>query len=280
MGAVVLKGMDVAKAINGSILEKVKKLDGMVPRLAIVRVGEKPDDIAYEKGAVKKMEKLGLEYSLYTYPADITNERFMTEFDRINRDNEIDGILLLRPLPGHIDEEAVTERIDPYKDLDGISPFNMAKVYAGDEKGFAPCTAEAVIECLDHAGIDLTGKNVTVVGRSLVIGKPLAMLLIKRNATVTICHTKTKNIEEKCRSADIVIAAAGSKKMIKSGFVSDGAVVIDVGINDDGDGGICGDVDMEDVLKKASLITPVPGGVGSVTTSVLAKHLLRAAHIG
>ncbi len=280
MSAEILKGIDVAKSINGSILEKVKKLDGMVPRLAIVRVGEKPDDIAYEKGAVKKMEKLGLEYSLYSYPGDITNERFMNEFDRINRDNEIDGILLLRPLPKHIDEEAVTERIDPYKDLDGISPFNMAKVYAGDEKGFAPCTAEAVIECLDYAGIDLTGKNVTVVGRSLVIGKPLAMLLIKRNATVTVCHTKTVNIEEKCKNADIVIAAAGSKKMIRSGFVSDGAVVIDVGINDDGQGGICGDVDTEGVLEKASLVTPVPGGVGSVTTSVLAKHLLRASHIG
>ncbi|MBQ7464374.1 MAG: bifunctional 5,10-methylene-tetrahydrofolate dehydrogenase/5,10-methylene-tetrahydrofolate cyclohydrolase [Lachnospiraceae bacterium] len=280
MSAEILKGIDVAKAINGSILEKVKNLDGMVPRLAIVRVGEKPDDVAYEKGAVKKMEKLGLEYSLYSYPEDITNERFMTEFDRINRDNEIDGILLLRPLPKHIDEEAVAERIDPYKDLDGISPTNMAKVYAGDEKGFAPCTAEAVIECLDYAGIDPTGKNVTVVGRSLVIGKPLAMLLIKRNATVTVCHTKTVNIEEKCRNADIVIAAAGSKKMIRSGFVSDGAVVIDVGINDDGEGGICGDVDTEGVLEKASLVTPVPGGVGSVTTSVLAKHLLRASHIG
>ncbi len=279
MSAEVLKGIEVAKAINESISERVKNLDGYIPRLAIVRVGEKADDIAYEKGAVKKMEKLGLEYTLYTYPEDITNERFQNEFDRINRDNEIDGILLLRPLPKHIDEEAITGRIDPYKDLDGISPFNMAKIYAGDESGYAPCTAEAVIETLDHAGIDLTGKNVTVVGRSLVIGKPVAMLLIKKNATVTICHTRTKNIEEKCRNADIVIAAAGSKRMIKENFVSEGAVVIDVGINDDGDGGICGDVDFDAVSDKASLITPVPGGVGSVTTSVLAKHLLRAAHI-
>ncbi|MCR5652033.1 MAG: bifunctional 5,10-methylene-tetrahydrofolate dehydrogenase/5,10-methylene-tetrahydrofolate cyclohydrolase [Lachnospiraceae bacterium] len=279
MSAEVLKGIDVAKAINEGIIEKVKNLDGYIPRLAIIRVGERADDIAYEKGAVKKMEKLGLEYTLNTFPDDITNERFQSEFDRINRDNEIDGILLLRPLPKHIDEEAVCARIDPFKDMDGISPINMAKVYAGDESGYAPCTAEAVIETLNHAGIDLTGKNVTVVGRSLVIGKPAAMLLIKRNATVTICHTRTKNIEEKCRNAEILIAAAGSKKMIKSGFVSEGAVVIDVGINDDGNGGICGDVDFDAVAGKASLITPVPGGVGSVTTSVLAKHLLRAAHI-
>ena len=279
MSAQVLKGIEVAKAINEGITEKVKNLDGYIPRLAIVRVGEKADDIAYEKGAVKKMEKLGLEYTLYTYPEDITNERFQNEFDRINRDNEIDGILLLRPLPKHIDEEAVAGRIDPFKDLDGISPLNMAKIYAGDESGFAPCTAEAVIEVLDHAGIDLTGKNVTVIGRSLVIGKPLAMLLIKRNATITVCHTRTKNIEEKCRNADIVIAAAGSRRMVKSSFVGEGAVVIDVGINDDGDGGICGDVDFDDVAPKASLITPVPGGVGSVTTSVLAKHLLRAARV-
>ncbi len=279
MAAQIIKGIEVAKSINERITEKVQKLDGYIPRLAIIRVGERADDIAYEKGASKKMEKVGMEYSTYTYPADITNEKFQAEFDRINRDNEIDGILLLRPLPKHIDETAVTERIDPYKDIDGISPVNMAKVYAGDETGFAPCTAEAVIEALDFAGIDITGKNVTVVGRSLVIGKPLAMLLIKRNATVTVCHTRTKNIEEKCRNAEILVAAAGSAGMIKEDFVSDGQVVIDVGINDDGNGGICGDVDFEKVSRKVSVITPVPGGVGSITTSVLAKHLLRAAGI-
>ncbi len=279
MASEIIKGIEVAKSINETITEKIKNLDGYIPRLAIIRVGERADDIAYEKGASKKMEKVGMEYSTYTYPADITNEKFQAEFDRINRDNEIDGILLLRPLPKHIDETAVTERIDPYKDIDGISPINMAKVYAGDDTGFAPCTAEAVIEALDYAGIDITGKNVTVVGRSLVIGKPLAMLLIKRNATVTVCHTRTRNIEEKCRNAEILVAAAGSAGMIKEDFVSDGQVVIDVGINDDGKGGICGDVDFERVSQKVSMITPVPGGVGSITTSVLAKHLLRAAGI-
>ncbi len=279
MAADVLKGVEVARSINELLTEKVKNLDGYIPRLAIIRVGEKADDIAYEKGAVKKMEKVGMEYSLYTYPQDIDNDKFQREFDRINRDNDIDGILLLRPLPKHIDEKAVAERIDPYKDIDGISPYNMAKIYAGDESGFAPCTAEAVIEALDFAKVDLTGKNVTVVGRSLVIGKPLAMLLIKRNATVTVCHTKTKDIAGKCRNADILIAAAGSASMIKEDFVSDGQTVIDVGINDDGQGGICGDVDFERVSEKVSLITPVPGGIGSITTSVLAKHLLRAAGI-
>ena len=167
--------------------------------------------------------------------------------------------------------------IDPKKDIDGISPMNMAKVYAGDASGFAPCTAEAVVEMLDFAGIDCTGKKVTVVGRSLVIGKPVTMLLMKKNATVTVCHTRTKDMKEECRAADIVVAAAGVAKMLDASYLSEGAVVIDVGINVDADGNLCGDVDFDSASEKASLITPVPGGVGSVTTSVLAKHLLQAA---
>ena len=173
--------------------------------------------------------------------------------------------------------KAIEERINPVKDLDGISPVNLAKVYAGDVNGFAPCTAEAVIEMLDYAGIDLTGKRVTVVGRSLVIGKPVAMMLMKKNATVTVCHTKTKDMAGTCRNAEVLVAAAGSAKMIKPDYVADDAVVIDVGINVDESGNLCGDVDFDSVAEKTSVITPVPGGVGSVTTSVLAKHLLRAA---
>ena len=182
-------------------------------------------------------------------------------------------------MPKHIDEKAVENRIDPRKDLDGISPVNLAKVYAGDETGYAPCTAEAVIEMLDYAGVDIKGKRVTVVGRSLVIGKPVAMLLMKRNATVTVVHTKTVDMAATCKHAEILVAAAGSARMIKPEYVADGAVVIDVGINVDEEGKLCGDVDFEAIGNIASIATPVPGGVGSVTTSVLAKHLVKAAHM-
>lgn len=272
-----LKGLAVAKAVNEQIAEQMKSFEGKAPHLAIVRVGEKPDDIAYERGAVKKMEKVGFAHTLFTFPGDITNEEFQKEFDRINNEDEIDGILLLRPLPKHIDEKAIEERINPSKDLDGISPVNMAKVYAGDADGFAPCTAEAVIEMLDYAGIDIEGKRVAVVGRSLVIGKPVTMLLMKRNATVTVCHTRTKDMPEVCRDAEIIVAAAGVAKMLTAEYVGKDAIVIDVGINVDDEGKLCGDVDYDALEGIASIATPVPGGVGSVTTSVLAKHLLRAA---
>lgn len=272
-----LKGLPVAKAVNEQIAEEMQNFEGRLPHLAIVRVGEKPDDIAYERGAVKKMEKVGFDCTQYTFPADITNEEFRKEFDKINEDDAIDGILLLRPLPKHIDEKAIEQCIDPAKDLDGISPANLAKVYAGDASGFAPCTAEAVIEMLDFAGIDITGKRVTVVGRSLVIGKPVTMLLMRRNATVTVCHTRTVDMPSVCKNAEILVAAAGVAKMITADYVGKDAIVIDVGINVDAEGNLCGDVDYDAMEGIASIATPVPGGVGSVTTSVLAKHLLRAA---
>lgn len=272
-----LKGLPVANAINERITDAMKSWTGRVPHLAIIRVGEKPDDMSYERGATKKMEKVGFDCTSYTFPADIDNDTFQKEFDKINEDDNIDGILLLRPLPKHLDEQAVVSRINPNKDLDGISPVNMAKVYAGDETGFAPCTAEAVIEMLDYAGVDLKGKRVAVVGRSLVIGKPVAMLLMKKNATITVCHTKTIDMPGTCKNAEVIVAAAGVAKMIDSSYVADGAVVIDVGINVDEEGNLCGDVNFDDISGVASVATPVPGGVGSVTTSVLAKHLLAAA---
>lgn len=272
-----LKGLPVANAINERITDAMKSWTGRVPHLAIIRVGERPDDMSYERGATKKMEKVGFDCTSYTFPADIDNDTFQKEFDKINEDDNIDGILLLRPLPKHLDEQAVVNRINPNKDLDGISPVNMAKVYAGDETGFAPCTAEAVIEMLDYAGVDLKGKRVTVVGRSLVIGKPVAMLLMKKNATITVCHTKTIDMPGTCKNAEVIVAAAGVAKMIDSSYVADGAVVIDVGINVDEEGNLCGDVNFDDISGVASVATPVPGGVGSVTTSVLAKHLLAAA---
>ena len=273
----ILKGLPVANAINEKLMEQVKSIEGSLPHLAIIRVGERPDDCSYERGAVKKMDKVGVRCTTYTFDADIDNKTFQAEFDKINENPDIDGILMLRPLPKQLDEKQIENKIDPRKDLDGISPLNLAKVYAGDESGYAPCTAEAVIEMLDYAGIDIKGKRVTVVGRSLVLGKPVSMLLMKRNATVTVCHTKTVDMAGTCKNAEILVAAAGSARMIKKEYVADGAVVNDVGINVDDEGNLCGDVDFDAISDIAAAATPVPGGVGSVTTSVLAKHLVKAA---
>lgn len=273
----ILKGLPVANAINEKLMEQVKSIEGPLPHLAIIRVGERPDDCSYERGAVKKMDKVGVRCTTYTFDADIDNETFQAEFDKINENPDIDGILMLRPLPKQLDEKQIENKIDPRKDLDGISPLNLAKVYAGDENGYAPCTAEAVIEMLDYAGIDIKGKRVTVVGRSLVIGKPVSMLLMKRNATVTVCHTKTVDMEGTCKNAEILVAAAGSARMIKKDYVAEGAIVVDVGINVAEEGNLCGDVDFDTITDIAAIATPVPGGVGSVTTSVLAKHLVKAA---
>ena len=272
-----IKGIQVAGAISAELTEELAGWEGKVPHLAIIRVGEKPDDLSYERGATKRMDKIGFSYTSYVYKEDITNEEFQEAFDAINKDDEIDGILLLRPLPKHLDEKAIEEKIDPRKDIDGISPINLYKVFAGDKTGYAACTAESVMEILDYAGINLTGKRVAVIGRSLVIGKPVAMLLMQKNATVTICHTKTVDMPSVCREAQIIIAAAGVAKMVDESYVSEGAVVIDVGINVDEEGNLCGDVAAEKLEGIAAMATPVPGGVGSVTTSVLAKHLMKAA---
>lgn len=273
----VLKGAEVSAKIKEEVQERLKELDGFVPRLAIVRVGENPDDMSYERGAIKKMEAFGLHAASYVFPADIGDEAFKTEFAKINEDEEIDGILLLRPLPKQINEGDIEKMIDPSKDLDGISPENIAKVFAGDTTGFAPCTAEAVIEVLKANEIPISGKRVTIVGRSMVVGKPLSMLLLKENATITVCHTRTKDLEGTCRNAEILVAAAGRAKMLDQRFVGQDAIVVDVGINVDENGKLCGDVDFESIQEKAAMATPVPGGVGAVTTAVLAKHLVRAA---
>lgn len=274
---ITLKGAAVSARIKEEVSEMLEKLGGAVPRLAIVRVGEKPDDISYEKGAKKKMESFGLAWESYVFPEDISHQDFREEFIKINADPQIDGILLLRPLPRQIDEKEIERLIDPGKDLDGISPENIAKVFAGDSTGFAPCTAEAVIQVLKANDIPIAGKRVTIVGRSMVVGKPLAMLFVKENATVTICHTKTADLEGACRNAEILAAAAGRARMLDGRYVGQDAVVIDVGINVDENGKLCGDVDFDSIQENASMATPVPGGVGAVTTAVLALHLVQAA---
>lgn len=273
---ITLRGAEVSAKLKEEVQEELKTLK-RIPKLAIVRVGNRPDDISYENGAIKKLQTFGLLSERFLFPEEISDEEFKAEFEKINRNPEVDGILMMRPLPKQIKESDIEKMIDPAKDLDGISPVNVAKVFSGDKSGFAPCTAEAVMELLRVNGFDLTGKRAVVVGRSMVVGKPLAMLLLKENATVTICHTKTRDLADRCREADILLAAAGKAGLITADFVGDGAVVIDVGINVDEEGHLCGDVDFAGIQEKAAYATPVPGGVGGVTTAVLAKHLVRAA---
>ena len=273
----VLKGAAVTAAIKEQVQGMMEGLEGQPPKLAIVRVGERPDDLSYERGAMKRMEAFGLRAQSYAFPEEINGEDFKEAFAAINRDPDVTGILLLKPLPPQIPEREIEAIIDPAKDLDGISPVNMAKVFAGEADGFAPCTAEAVVEVLKAYGIPISGKRAVIVGRSLVVGRPLAMLLLKENATVTVCHNRTKNLEEECRRAEILVAAAGRAKMLGASHVGEQAVVIDVGINVDEDGKLCGDVDFASIDGRAAMATPVPGGVGAVTTAVLAKHLAQAA---
>lgn len=271
-----LRGKKVSDGIKEYVSKELETLS-FVPKLAIVRVGENPDDMSYERGATKKLKSFGLDVASYVFPQDISDEDFKKAFKDINEDDEVTGILLLRPLPRTINEKDIENMIDPKKDLDGISPINIAKVFAGDTTGFSPCTAEAVIEVLKAYDIELTGKRVTVVGRSMVVGKPVSMLLLKENATVTMTHTRTVDLKKTCSDAEIVIAAAGRAKMLNSDYCGQDAVMIDVGINVDENGKLCGDVDYATLDGKASAATPVPGGVGTITTAVLAKHLIQAA---
>ena len=271
-----LRGKKVSDGIKEYVSKELETLS-FVPKLAIVRVGENPDDMSYERGATKKLKSFGLDVASYVFPQDISDEDFKKDFKDINEDDEMTGILLLRPLPRTINEKDIENMIDPKKDLDGISPINIAKVFAGDTTGFSPCTAEAVIEVLKAYDIELTGKRVTVVGRSMVVGKPVSMLLLKENATVTMTHTRTVDLKKTCSDAEIVIAAAGRAKMLNSDYCGQDAVMIDVGINVDENGKLCGDVDYATLDGKASAATPVPGGVGTITTAVLAKHLIQAA---
>ena len=271
-----LRGKKVSDGIKEYVSKELETLT-FVPKLAIVRVGENPDDMSYERGATKKLKSFGLDVASYVFQQDISDEDFKKAFKDINEDDEVTGILLLRPLPHTINEKDIENMIDPKKDLDGISPINITKVFAGDTTGFSPCTAEAVIEVLKAYDIELTGKRVTVIGRSMVVGKPVSMLLLKENATVTMTHTRTVDLKKTCSDAEIVIAAAGRAKMLNSDYCGQNAVMIDVGINVDENGKLCGDVDYATLDGKASAATPVPGGVGTITTAVLAKHLIQAA---
>lgn len=274
----LLKGKPVADAITLEVKRRVENLKAknISPKLMIVRVGERQDDISYEVAAIKRMQSCGIECRVTKLQIDISEDEFIEKLKSVNNDNSVHGILLFRPLPKQIDENKVKYIISPEKDIDCFNPANVAKIVEGDKTGFAPCTPTAAMEILKFNNIDLKGKKAAVIGRSLVVGKPMAMLLLEENATVTICHSRTVELSKVTSQADILIAAIGKSKMITDEFVKKGAVVIDVGINVDDQGNMFGDVDTEKCKDKASFITPVPAGVGSVTTAVLAKHVLKA----
>lgn len=274
----IIKGKPVADQISENLIKEVNELvkEGINPKLAIVRVGAKGNDLAYERGALKRCQTIGIETEVIELSEDITQEEYEKALRNLNENKDIHGILCFRPLPKQLNEEEIKYIISPEKDVDCFSPINSAKIMEGDTSGFPPCTPTAVVEILKHYNVELQGANIVVLGRSMVVGKPTAMLLLNENATVTICHSRTKNLEKVTSEADILIAAVGRSKMIKENFIKKGAVVIDVGINVDEDGKLCGDVDTSAVFDKASMITPVPAGVGSVTSSILAKHVVKA----
>ncbi|MCI1306248.1 MAG: bifunctional 5,10-methylene-tetrahydrofolate dehydrogenase/5,10-methylene-tetrahydrofolate cyclohydrolase [Lachnospiraceae bacterium] len=277
--AELLKGAPVAKAITEDLKRRSEELirKGVRPRLAILRVGNREDDLSYERGAMKRCEKAGIGVTRLLLPEDCSGAQLSEAIQTINQDYEIHGCLMFRPLPDRKLEERACEQLYPAKDVDCMTSGSLATVFAGRGEGYAPCTAQACIELLDYYGIDLTGRRVTVIGRSLVIGKPVSMMLQARNATVTMCHTKTVDLPAVCRDAEILVAAAGKAGLVTSEFVRPGQTVIDVGINVDDDGRLCGDVAFSEVEPIAAAITPVPSGVGSVTTAVLAKHVIEGA---
>ena len=278
--AELLKGKAVAEAINNRSKETVIELkeQGIIPALAIFRVGNKDSDLSYERGALKRCDEIGIKVIQYIFDEDVTEEAFYTKLEEANQDDSIHGILVFRPLPKRFDDDVLRNRIAPAKDIDGCSDLSLAGVFTNKKLGFAPCTAQSVIEILDHYKIDPKGKNIAVLGRSLVIGKPVSMLLLNRHATVTICHTRTIDTPSIASKADILICATGQMESVTEEYTNPEQIIIDVGINwNEEKQKLCGDVLFEDVEPSVKAITPVPGGVGSVTTSVLMEHVIEAA---
>ena len=277
--AEILKGAPVTAALNEKMQAEIAQLKtkGVSPTLAILRIGERGDDISYERGAMKRCETVGVEVKNVLLPADVTQDKLMSTVDELNNDVGVHGVLIFRPMPKHLDEEAVRRALSPAKDIDCITDGSLAGVFTGTNQGFPPCTAQACMEILDYYNIDLKGKRAVVIGRSLVIGKPVGIMLMGKNATVTTCHTRTVDMPSVAKEAEVLIVAAGKAGAVDASYLSPGQVVIDVGINVNDEGKLCGDVDFAAAESIVAAITPVPGGVGTVTTSVLVSHVVEAA---
>ena len=278
--AEILKGKPVTDAINNQIAEDVRNLkeNGITPTLAILRVGERADDLSYERGAMKRCDSVGVSVKQVVLDTDVSEKDFFDVLKGLNDDNNIHGILMFRPLPRHIDGEKARKLLAADKDVDGCTDLSLAGVFTGTNLGFSPCTAEAAMEILKYYNIPIQGQRVAVIGRSLVIGRPVAMLLMHENATVTICHTRTQNVASITREADIVVVASGQMESVGEEYLREGQIVIDVGISyNDVKCKLCGDVKYDEVCDLVAGITPVPGGVGAVTTSVLVRHVVESA---
>ena len=283
-----LLGKEVNEALVASLQTRTAALreKGVTPTLGIIRLGENPSDLSYEKGATKRAEEVGVAVKNFVLPETATKEELLAVIDQVNADDSIHGVLMFRPLPKHLkaDQDEICNRLAPKKDVDSMTHMSNAGVFEGQDLGYAPCTPAACMEILDHYGIDCKGKKAVVIGRSLVVGKPAAMMLMAKNATVTVCHTRTVDPAAICREADIIISAAGVLNSLTKDFVREGQIVIDVSMNwnpekitSKGKGGMSGDCVFDEVEPIVEAITPVPGGVGAVTTSVLMKHVVEAA---
>ena len=274
----ILRGKDVALQIDEETKKEISKLD-IEPTLAIFKIGNKDSDSAYERGIDNKTLKLGIKVIKYVFDEKIDKNVFYNEIKKANKDKNIHGILVFRPLPKDFDEEYVKNLIDIHKDIDASNDLSLANTFINKNDGFVPCTAKAVESLLDFYNIEISGKRVVVLGRSLVIGKPVAMLMLNKNATVTICHSKSENIKEICKEADILICAIGKMEMIDKSYVRSGQTIIDVGIHyNEEKGKLCGDCLFEDIENIVDNITPVPGGVGSITSSILLSNVVKASH--
>ncbi|EPY2307533.1 bifunctional 5,10-methylenetetrahydrofolate dehydrogenase/5,10-methenyltetrahydrofolate cyclohydrolase [Clostridium sporogenes] len=275
----ILYGNEVALKIKEDLKLRIDKLKekNIIPKLAILRMGNKQDDIAYERSIIKSCEKLNIETKVEELKEDILEEDFLKLMEGLNNEKDISGILVFRPYPKHLNENIINSSISLNKDVDCMHPLNLERIFEGDLDGFMPCTPEAVIEMLKYYDIDLKGKNIVIINRSMVVGKPLSMMSLAHNATVTVCHSKTIDLQSITKKADIVVTAIGKAKLIKEEYFNEDSIVIDVSINVDENGKLCGDVDFENVKEKVGAITPVPKGVGSVTTTLLLKHIVEAA---
>ena len=273
--AAVLSGKEVAQAIREDLLQKMKE-SGIQPKLGIIRVGERPDDLSYETRVKNNCEKLGISCEVFVFPEEIGMQDFTVAFDRISQDEKNDAILMFRPLPSQLDEGFFMKRIPTEKDVDCMNPENLNRIFQGEKADFFPCTPEAVLEILKYYQVPIQGSKVVIVNRSMVLGKPLSMMLLKENGTVTICHSKTRNLEKITQDADILITGIGRAEFFDKEYISEKSVIIDVGINFL-NGKMTGDVVFQDAEDVAAGITPVPGGVGVVTSMILLKHVVLAA---
>ena len=279
--ATILKGAPVVAAMNerNAALCEQLKAKGITPTLAVVRVGEREDDLSYERGVIARCGKVGVEVKQFLLPADASQDELLKVIAEVNAEDAIHGCLLFRPLPKHLkaDQDEICNHLAACKDIDSMTDLSNAGVFMGKKLGFAPCTPQACMEILDYYGIDCTGKKAVVIGRSLVVGKPAAMMLDRENATVTLCNSRTQDLPALCKEADVVVVAMGRQGFIGSDCLREGQVVVDVGIHVNAEGKLCGDVRFDEAEPLVEAITPVPGGVGTVTTSVLVGHVVDAA---